>query len=121
MQAQAGMEEERWTEQGRWEGRIQAEEPFSVFCLFGSTSSCISHREEKGVTISHHPKVHNFSTELLTAALSSIWKSLLGPPQMHSPVKHPGVPDTAVLLVVVKMWTVPSRRTPCPCCYFQEV
>lgn len=82
MQAQAGMEEERWTEQRRWEGRTQAEEPFSVFCLFGSTSSYVGQREEKkkkGVTINHHTKARHFSTKFLLLLLPP-YGDLFGPP-----------------------------------------
>lgn len=78
MQAQAGMEEERWTEQRRWEGRTQAEEPFSVFCLFGSTSSYVGQREEKKKR-NYHQSPHqgtSFLHKILTAAPSSIWKSV---------------------------------------------
>lgn len=80
MQAQAGMEEERWTEQRRWEGRTQAEDPFSVFCLFGSTSSYIGRREEKKeLPNSHHTKAHHFSVKFLLLVFPP-YGNVFGPP-----------------------------------------
>lgn len=43
-------------------------------------ASAMGRKKEELPSNSHHPKVYNFSTKFLTAALSSIWQSLLGPP-----------------------------------------
>lgn len=88
---------ERRTEQKRWLGAVtQAEDPFSVFFLFGSTSSCIGHRQEEVVIKQPLHQDTEMLQEMPTAVLSFTLE-----------------PDPTVLFTVpIQMGTVPPAGIP---------
>lgn len=115
MQAQAGMEEERWTDgTEEIEGRTQAEDPFSVFCLFGSTSSYTGHRDEKKEfpSNSHHTKAHHFSTTsllLLFPPHGNLCFACPKPTPLYSVLERL---TSALSMAAAKSQTAPLEGTP---------